>query len=136
MTQYASATNWYLLAHPSYKNYLGTISGATLGGIPHSDTTLPDQLAAAGIPWAAYMEGLNFPGAPSSCDPNPADQQVYDDVSPYYYEWDHNPYWYFTNITSSSECNNVVPYPGSTGLLSTLDGPTAGFRPDQPQRMQ
>jgi Carboxypeptidase regulatory-like domain/IPT/TIG domain len=123
MTQYASATNWYSLAHPSYKNYLGTISGATLGGIPHTASTLPDQLNAAGIPWAAYMEGLNFPGAPSSCDPNPADQQVYDDVSPYYYEWDHNPYWYFTNITSSSECNNVVPYPGSTGLLSTLDGP-------------
>ena len=69
------------------------------------------------------MEGLNFPGAPSSCDPNVTDQQVNYDVNPYYYEWDHNPYWYFTNETSTSECNNVVPYPGSTGLLSTLDGP-------------
>ena len=35
MTQYASATNWYSLAHPSFKNYLGLLSGQTLGGIPH-----------------------------------------------------------------------------------------------------
>ena len=121
--QYASATNWYSLAHPSFKNYLGLLSGATLGNIPHTAPTLVDQLSGAGIPWAAYVEGLNFPGAPSSCDPSATNQEVYDDVSPYFYEWDHNPFWYFNGITGSSECNNVVPYPGSTSLLSTLNGP-------------
>jgi Carboxypeptidase regulatory-like domain/IPT/TIG domain len=121
--QYASATNWYSLAHPSFKNYQALISGATIGSIPRTDPTLIDQLAGAGIPWTAYMEGLNYPGAPSSCDSNPTDQEVYDNVNPYQYEWDHNPYWYFNGSTSSSECNNVVPYPGSTNLLSTLNGP-------------
>jgi hypothetical protein len=124
MTQYASATNWYSLAHPSYKNYLGLLSGQTLGGIPHSSTTLADQLNGAGIPWAGYMEGLKQPPDPSSCDPNAADQEnsKYDDISPDFYEWDHNPFWYFTNITSNpSECDSVVPYPGSTSLLSTLN---------------
>jgi Carboxypeptidase regulatory-like domain len=123
MTQYASATNWYSLAHPSFKNYQALISGATLGSIPRTDPTLIDQLTGAGIPWAAYMEGLNFPGAPSSCDPSATNQEVYDNNNPYQYEWDHNPYWYFNGDTSSSECNNVVPYPGSTSLLSTLNGP-------------
>jgi Carboxypeptidase regulatory-like domain/IPT/TIG domain len=121
--QYASATNWYSLAHPSFKNYQALISGATIGSIPRTDPTLIDQLAGAGIPWTAYMEGLNFPGAPSSCDSNATHQEVYDNVNPYQYEWDHNPYWYFSGSTSTSECNNVVPYPGSTNLLSTLNGP-------------
>ncbi len=123
MGQYASATNWYSLAHPSFKNYQALISGATIGSIPHTAPTLVDQLTGVGIPWASYQEGLNFPGAPSSCDPNPTDQEVFDNVNPYQYEWDHNPYWWFNGITSSSECNSVVPYPGSTNLLSTLDGP-------------
>jgi hypothetical protein len=124
MGQYASATNWYSLVHPSFKNYQALISGAPLGTtIPRTDPTLIDQLTGAGISWAAYMEGLNFPGAPSSCDPIATDQEVYDNVNPYQYEWDHNPYWYFNGSTSSSECNNVVPYPGSTNLLSTLNGP-------------
>jgi IPT/TIG domain len=123
--QYASATQEYSLFHPSFKNYLALLSGAVIssGTVPPTDTTLVDQLTGAGIPWAAYVEGLNFPGAPSSCDPNVIHQEVNDNASPYFYEWDHNPYWYFNNITSSSECNNVVPYPGSTSLLSTLNGP-------------
>ena len=123
MGQYASATNWYSLAHPSFKNYQALISGATIPSVPHTAPTLVDQLTGAGIPWASYQEGLNFPGAPSSCDPNPTDQEVFDNVNPYQYEWDHNPYWWFNSITSGSECNNVVPYPGSTNLLSTLNGP-------------
>ena len=54
----------------------------------------------------------------------PTDQEntKYYDISPYFYEWDHNPFWYFTGITGNpSECNSVVPYPGSTNLLSTLN---------------
>ena len=126
--QYASATQEYSLFHPSFANYLALLSGATIGSgisVPHTDSTFVDQLSDAGVPWTAYMDGLNFPGAPSSCDPSATDQQVYDDVSPYYYEWDHNPFWYFTDVTSSGDCNNVVPYPGSTSLVSTLDGPGA-----------
>jgi hypothetical protein len=126
-SQYASATHEYSLFHPSFKNYLALLTGATIssGNVPTSAPTLVDQMSDAGIPWTAYVDGLNFPGAPSSCDPSATDQEVYDDVSPYYYEYDHNPFWYFTHITGSSECNNVVPYPGSTSLISTLDGPGA-----------
>jgi hypothetical protein len=126
MTQYASATNWYSLAHPSFKNYLGLLSGQTLGNIPHSSETLADQLTQAGIPWAAYMGGLKQPPNPSSCDPNAADQENYNppyyDTSPNFYEWDHNPFWWYTGVTGNpAECNSVVPYPGSTSLLSTLN---------------
>jgi Phosphoesterase family/IPT/TIG domain len=125
--QYASATQEYSLFHPSFKNYLALLSGAVIssGTVAPTDTTLVKQLSDAGVPWTAYVDGLNFPGAPSSCDPNVTDQEVYDDVSPYYYEWDHNPFWYFNDITNTQACNNVVPYPGSTSLVSTLDGPGA-----------
>ena len=85
----------------------------------------------------AYMDGLNFPGAPSSCDPSATDQQVYDDVSPYYYEWDHNPFWYFTDVTSSGDCNNVVPYPGiAVARLHARRPGRTGLRVDQPQWLQ
>jgi len=125
--RYASATREYSLSHPSFKNYLALLSGATISGgsVPRTDRTFVDQLSAAGIPWMAYIDGLNFPGAPSSCDSNATSQEVYDDVSPYYYEYDHNPFWYFSDITTTAECNHVVPYPGSTSLVSTLDGPGA-----------
>jgi Phosphoesterase family/IPT/TIG domain len=125
--QYASATQEYSLFHPSFKNYLALLSGAVIssGTVPPTDTTLVKQLSNAGIPWTAYMDGLNFPGAPSPCDANVTHQEVYDDVSPYFYEWDHNPFWYFNDVTNTSACNNVVPYPGSTSLVSTLDGPSA-----------
>jgi hypothetical protein len=126
--QYASATQEYSLFHPSFKNYLALLSGAVISStstVPPTDTTLVKQLSDAGVPWTAYVDGLNFPSAPSSCDANVTDQEVYDDVSPYYYEWDHNPFWYFNDVTSTSACHNVVPYPGSTSLVSTLDGPGA-----------
>src|ERR1700686_219278 len=70
--QYASATQEYSLFHPSFKNYLALLSGAVIssGTVPPTDTTLVKQLSDAGIPWTAYMDGLNFPGAPSPCDSN------------------------------------------------------------------
>jgi hypothetical protein len=112
-SQYLSATAWYAVSHPSLPNYLAVTSGSTQGcssdgcpvGIGAPD--LGGQLTAAGIPWEAYMESL-----PSACD-NIAASGVYTRV--------HNPFVYYTD--NASRCHDV-PYPGSGGLISSLDGST------------
>ncbi len=112
-SQYLSATAWYAVSHPSLPNYLAVTSGSTQGcssdgcpvGIGAPD--LGGQLTAAGIPWDAYMESL-----PSACD-NIAASGVYTRV--------HNPFVYYTD--DASRCHDV-PYPGSGGLISALEGST------------
>jgi hypothetical protein len=112
-SQYLSATAWYAVSHPSLPNYLAVTSGSAQGctsdgcpvGIGAPD--LGGQLTAAGIPWEAYMESL-----PSACDTIAA-SGVYTRV--------HNPFVYYTD--NASRCHDV-PYPGSGGLISALDGST------------
>jgi phosphatidylinositol-3-phosphatase len=96
------ATQWYAVSHPSLPNYLALVSGSTQevhdDGAGHTfpGPTLVDQLAARGIGWRAYMEGM-----PSPCDPAP----VSDD-----YAKKHDPFMYFSSITRNrSQCANVVP---------------------------
>ena len=113
-SQYASYTNWYAIGHPSLPNYLAFDSGGTqscqadacAGG--YGATDLGGQLSSAGIPWTAYMESM-----PSACDTN---------GSVGLYKRSHNPFVYFNDVANSSNCaNNVVPYPGTAGLISNLD---------------
>ena len=112
-SQYASATAWYAVSHPSLPNYLAVTSGSTQGcasdscpaGISSPD--LGGQLTSAGIPWEAYMESL-----PSACD-NTAANGAYTRV--------HNPFVYYTD--NASRCHDI-PYPGSAGVISALDGLT------------
>ena len=112
-SQYVSATGWDAVSHPSLPNYLSVTSGSTQGcasdGCPvgFRARDIGGQLTAAGIPWLAYMESL-----PSACDTIAASGP---------YTRVHNPFVYYTD--NASPCHDV-PYPGSGGLISTLDGAT------------
>jgi hypothetical protein len=108
-SEYASATSWYGVSHPSLPDYLAATSGSTQGcssdscpaGI--SAVEFGGELNAAGIPWEAYMESM-----PSACD-SIARSGVYTRV--------HNPFAYFTD--EASRCHDF-PYPGVGGLTSVL----------------
>ena len=61
--QYAIATNYHGVYHPSLPNYLAMTSGSTWGVADDGWHSLPagglgSQLSAAGIEWRAYMEGM------------------------------------------------------------------------------
>ncbi len=61
--QYAVATNYHAVAHPSLPNYLALTSGSTWGITDDGYHRLPpgglgDQLSQAGVSWRAYMEGM------------------------------------------------------------------------------
>ena len=117
---YVSATNWYAVQHTSENDYVELISGSNQGipvGKPYAAPTLVDELHAKGIPWKAYMESL-----PSDCLKGTTTNGLYDVF--------HNPFHYFTRYGTRTGdwCNSanlstegVVPYPGSTGLVSALD---------------
>jgi phosphatidylinositol-3-phosphatase len=109
------ATNWSDLSHPSLPNYLGLMSGSiwnnpqdtTPQDMSYPGPSFVDELAHAGIGWEAYMEDLNGP-----CSDGGG-----------YYDVNHDPFMYFTSITSNpSQCNRVVPY---TQLGSDLASNTA-----------
>jgi phosphatidylinositol-3-phosphatase len=67
-TQYAQATNYHAIAHPSLPNYLALISGSTHGVTgdcrlcPQQGPTIGSQLTRAGRTWGAFAEG--YPRAP------------------------------------------------------------------------
>ena len=100
-TQYARATNYYGIRHPSLPNYLAMIGGDTFG--VKSDCTkcfinednLAAQLETAGHSWKGYMEGMPQPCYVGSADP---------------YAQKHNPFIYFDNIRNDpTRCNKLVP---------------------------
>ena len=123
---YASAANWYAVQHNSPHDYLDLIVGSDLGlpnGKPpggYTNTTLVDELHSAGIPWKSYMESM-----PSDCFMGTTSDGLYDP--------NHNPFHYFKNYTGSSgwcssgnlSTEGVLPYPGSSSLVSALDGSNA-----------
>ena len=126
-TTYRSATKWYGVQHNSPHDYVQLLAGSDLGfpnGTPYSATTVVDELHTNGtpIPWRAYMESM-----PSSCFGGTTADGLYDTI--------HNPFRYFTKYNSTQStgwCNSanqntegVLPYPGSSALVSTLNGPNA-----------
>ena len=105
-------TNYHAVSHPSLPNYLAMTSGST-----HSkagtDSIQPgeiqgdnlfQQLAAAGISWSAFQEGL-----PSACD-----RSVTAGAMPTSYALKHDPAMAYAGIADTSLCRNVLP-------LSALD---------------
>jgi phospholipase C len=98
--QYAIATDYQAVAHPSLPNYLALTSGSTHGITDDGYHPLPagdigQQLTDQGISWRAYMEGMTH-GCMNS---------------PYPYAVKHNPFAYY-----GGGCpDNVVP-------LTALDG--------------
>ncbi len=93
--QYAYATNYHGVSHPSLPNYLAMTSGSTWGITDDGFHALPAgglgaQLTDAGVSWRAYMEGMN-----NGCF-----------HSGYPYALKHNPFAYY----GSSCPSDVVPF--------------------------
>jgi phosphatidylinositol-3-phosphatase len=82
--QYAQATNYHAVSHPSLPNYLALTSGSTWGVADDGWHSLPAgglgaQLATAGISWRAYMEGMS-----ANCLVNGNGYALKHDPFPYY----------------------------------------------------
>ncbi len=101
--QYATASNYYGVSHPSLPNYLALTGGDTFK--ISTDCTdcfvaadnIVNQLEAAGRSWKAYMESM----------PNPC---FVGDAPPLYRQ-KHNPFIYYDNVrTDPARCNNIVPF--------------------------
>jgi hypothetical protein len=102
--QYAVASNWFGITHPSLPNYLAMISGSTFGvtsdctDCVQNGRSLPDQLDERGISWKTYQEGL-----PSRCFLGASAGNGYAKK--------HNPFVYFKSIVNDKErCQRVVPF--------------------------
>jgi hypothetical protein len=106
--QYAVATNYHAVSHPSLPNYLALTAGSTFGITDDGYHPLPTggvgaELTAHGVSWRAYMEGMS-----RGCLDSPAP-----------YALKHNPFAYFGGCPA-----NVVPL---TGLDGDLAGATPSF---------
>jgi acid phosphatase len=101
--QYALATQYYGVSHPSLPNYLALSGGSTFGITSDcttcwvNATNLADQIEGSGRSWKAYMESM-----PSPCIIGDSGQ----------YAQRHNPWIYYNDIrTNSARCAaHVVPY--------------------------
>jgi phosphatidylinositol-3-phosphatase len=100
--RYALLTNYRAVAHPSLPNYLALVSGSTQGITSDcttcqvSATNLADSLERAGRSWKTYAEGLPRAG--------------FTGPSAGRYAKKHNPFLYFTDVTSSRErLRRIVP---------------------------
>lgn len=115
--RFAAATGWYAVAHPSLPNYLALTSGGTWGVTSDcvecfvDEPDLGQQLTAAGVSWAAYMEGI----------PAPCFLADYGGVD---YAAKHDPFRYYLAVRRDPAlCDHIVPL---GGLAARLAGPAAG----------
>jgi hypothetical protein len=114
VSQYAVATDYHAVGHPSGPNYLALTSGSTWGmdmstgdkyrALP-SGEDLGSELTSAGIPWRAYMEDMGSDGCFATSKS---------------YGLNHNPFaWY------GGQCpSNVVDF---SQLDADLSGDTPNF---------
>jgi hypothetical protein len=104
--QYAVATNYHAVSHPSLPNYLALTAGSTFGITDDGYHQLGAggigaELTAHGVSWRAYMEGMT--------------RGCLDSPGPYALK--HDPFAYFGGCPP-----NVVP-------LTALDGDLGGATP-------
>ena len=113
-TQYALATDYHAIGHPSLPNYLALSSGSTWGIKDDgyhaiAGRGLGDELTAAGVSWRAYEEGMT--------------RGCFESPSPYVLH--HNPFAYY-----GGGCpDNVV---NARQLDADLAGDTPRFNWIQP----
>ena len=86
--EYASASNYYSVCHPSAPNYLAVTSGATWqcgsdAVKSYSTENIGDLAQRAGLSWGAFMESM-----PSACDRSDS----------YPYIAHHNPFVYYPDL--------------------------------------
>ena len=102
------ALDYHAVSHPSVPNYLALESGSTWGVTDDSYHSLPaadlgHQLTTAGVPWRAYMEGLDSRGCRDT---------------PLPYDPGHNPFLFFAGGCPA----NVVPF---TSFARDIASPAA-----------
>ena len=127
---YAEATGYYGVTHPSEPNYVAMISGSNWDinndnpANTFNHTNLVDELAANHISWGAYMEALPAVGSTTSFWPSSADPL---------YASKHNPFVLFSDVLASpSRLANVKPYTSLAADLNGRDAPRFVFiSPDQ-----
>lgn len=116
LTQYAHASQYSAITHPSLPNYLALTSGTT-GGITSdcnppggsclvTSSNLADSLRAAGRSWRMYAEGM-----PAPCSA----------ANTARYAVKHNPFLYYPSVTASLEyCRqHDVPFNAFAADLAT-----------------
>ena len=113
LSQYAHASDYSAITHPSLPNYLALTSGTT-GGITSdcnppggsclvTTPNLADSLRASGLSWRMYAEGMPVPcSAPNTGR----------------YAVKHNPFLYYPSVT------------GSAAYCGAHDVPFSSFVPD------
>ncbi|HET7760857.1 MAG TPA: alkaline phosphatase family protein [Phycicoccus sp.] len=123
--QYATATNYYGVTHPSMPNYIAAIAGDNFGIQDDEDENvvnldrpnLASQLTAKGIRWGAYMEDLPA---------NKLDRYgpVVGGTEIKLYAKKHNPFVLFDAIkTNPSEMAKVKDYSALAGDLNSPHAP-------------
>jgi hypothetical protein len=115
--RYALATQSFAITHPSLPNYLALTSGSSHGVSSDctdchvSATNIVDQLEAAGISWAGYLEEV-----PAPC---------FRGASAGGYAKKHNPFIYYDDIAGSpSRCGRLVGFGRLTQALRSGRLPT------------
>ena len=105
--QYAVASNYYGVTHPSEPNYVAAISGSNWGVNDDQPTNtydhlnIVDQLTDKHLTWAAYMESM--PSAGFTGAQYPSNAALYVNK--------HNPFVLFDDIKSSPErLAQIKPY--------------------------
>jgi hypothetical protein len=100
---YAVATRYYGVSHPSLPNYLAMVAGDTLGvtenclGCFQSAPNLADQIEASGRTWRAYFQSM-----PRPCFVGNSRNGLYVQK--------HNPFIYFDSIRHDPvRCGQIVP---------------------------
>ena len=101
--QYASATNYNAIRHPSLPNYLALTGGDTFGVTRDctdcfvAEDNIVGQLEAAGRSWKAYFESM-----PGPCFVGDSGRL---------YRQKHNPFIYYDNVRNDpARCNKLVPF--------------------------
>ena len=107
VSSYASAGDYFAVAHPSLPNYLALVAGSTFGvnsdclptqcGFPSSMTTIATLLDSHHLSWKEYAESM-----PANCS------QV--DSSDGLYFPKHNPFVYFGAITGTNATGTASNY--------------------------
>jgi phospholipase C len=122
--QYASATNYSAITHPSLPNYLALVSGST-GDIANdcspdpsscaaTGTSIAQSLEAAGLTWRMYAESMTTPCAMVDGDR---------------YAVRHNPFVYFSAVTNDPDscADHVVPFSQFAADLEGAELPALSF---------
>lgn len=108
---YAVASKFYGIRHPSLPNYLALVSGSTQGmtydcpDCSFDSPNLADQVEAVGKSWRSYAEDL-----PEPCFNGPSAGTISATGRPLYVR-KHNPWMYFDDIAKDpARCGSVVPF--------------------------